>query len=88
LQYFKDNTPDPEGYNKKEIERYIVWPSQATGYKIGMNKILELRENAKKKLGSKFDLREFHDVVLTSGPLPLDILEDVVNSWVDKKLKG
>ena len=88
LQYFKDNTPDPEGDNKKEIERYIVWPSQATGYKIGMNKILELRENAKKKLGSKFDLREFHDVVLTSGPLPLDILEDVVNSWVDKKLKG
>ncbi len=86
LKYFKDNTPDPEGDNLKEIERYIVWPSQATGYKIGMNKILELRENAKKKLGSKFDIREFHDVVITSGPLPMDILEDVVNAWVAKKL--
>jgi uncharacterized protein (DUF885 family) len=88
LAYFKENTPNPEGDNKKEIERYIVWPSQATGYKIGMNKIIELRENAKKKLGDKFDLREFHDVVLTSGPVPLNILEEMVNTWVEKKLKG
>ncbi|MFL5762417.1 MAG: DUF885 domain-containing protein [Bacteroidia bacterium] len=87
LDYFKENTPNPEGDNKKEIERYIVWPSQATGYKIGMNKILELREDAKKKLGDKFDIREFHDVVLTSGPVPLDILEEMVNTWVEKKLK-
>ncbi|OFY86115.1 MAG: hypothetical protein A3F72_06590 [Bacteroidetes bacterium RIFCSPLOWO2_12_FULL_35_15] len=87
LAYFKENTPNPEGDNKKEIERYIIWPSQATGYKIGMNKILELRENAKKNLGNKFDIREFHDVVLTSGPLPMDILEEVVNSWVEKKSK-
>jgi uncharacterized protein (DUF885 family) len=86
LDYFKQNTPNPEGDNKKEIERYIVWPSQATGYKIGMIKILELRENAKKKLGGKFDLREFHDVVLTSGPVPLDVLEEMVNTWVEKKL--
>ncbi len=85
LAYFKENTPDPEGDNKKEIERYIVWPSQATGYKIGMNKILELRENAKKKLGDKFDIREFHDVVLTSGPVPMNILEEMVNTWVEKK---
>lgn len=88
LAYFKENTPNPEGDNKKEIERYIVWPSQATGYKIGMIKILELRENAKKKLGDKFDIREFHDVVLTSGPVPLNILEEMVNSWIEKKLKG
>jgi uncharacterized protein (DUF885 family) len=87
LKYFKDNTPNPEGDNQKEIERYIVWPSQATGYKIGMNKILELRENAKKKLGDKFDIREFHDVILTSGPLPLDFLEDLVNAWIGKKLE-
>jgi len=85
LAYFKENTPNPEGDNKKEIERYIVWPSQATGYKIGMIKILELRENAKKKLGNKFDIREFHDVVLTSGPVPMDVLEEMVNSWVAKK---
>jgi uncharacterized protein (DUF885 family) len=86
LAYFKENTPNPEGDNRKEIERYIVWPSQATGYKIGMNKILELRENAKQKLGDKFDIREFHDVILTSGPLPMDLLEEMVNAWVEKKL--
>ncbi|HEX8516944.1 MAG TPA: DUF885 domain-containing protein [Bacteroidia bacterium] len=88
LAYFKENTPNPEGDNKKEIERYIVWPSQATGYKIGMIKILELRENAKKKLGDKFDIREFHDVVLTSGPVTMNILEEMVNTWVSSKLKG
>lgn len=85
LAYFKENTPNPEGDNKKEIERYIVWPSQATGYKIGMIKIIELRENAKKKLGDKFDIREFHDVILTSGPVPMDILEEMVESWISKK---
>lgn len=85
IQYFKDNTPNPEGDNKKEIERYIVWPSQATGYKIGMIKIVELRDMAKQKLGDKFDIREFHDVVLTSGPVPMNILEKMVNSWIDKK---
>jgi uncharacterized protein (DUF885 family) len=87
LAYFKENTPKPVGDNKKEIERYIVWPSQATGYKIGMIKILELRENAKKKLGDAFDIREFHDVVLTSGPVPMDILEEMVNTWVEAKVK-
>lgn len=85
LDYFKQNTPNPEGDNKKEIERYIVWPSQATGYKIGMNKIVELRENAKKKLGDKFDIREFHDIVLTSGPVPMNLLTEMVDSWVAKK---
>ncbi len=87
LAYFKENTPNPEGDNKKEIERYIVWPSQATGYKIGMNKIIELRENAKKKLGDQFDIREFHDVILTSGPVPMDILEEMVHTWESNKLK-
>lgn len=86
LAYFKENTPNPEGDNKKEIERYIVWPSQATGYKIGMIKILELREIAKTKLADKFDIREFHDVVLTSGPVPMNVLEEMVNSWVSRKL--
>jgi len=85
LDYFLKNTPNPEGDSRKEIDRYTVWPSQATGYKIGMLKILELRERAKKALGEKFDLREFHDVILTNGPLPLNLLSDNVNSWIEKR---
>jgi uncharacterized protein (DUF885 family) len=85
LDYFLKNTPNPEGDSRKEIDRYTVWPSQATGYKIGMLKILELRERAKKALGEKFDLREFHDVILTNGPLPLNLLSDNVNSWIARK---
>ena len=85
LDYFHDNTPNPEGDIKKEIERYIVWPSQATGYKIGMLKIMEMRELAKQKLGNKFDIREFHDVILTSGPVPMNVLEELVNSYIEKK---
>ena len=67
------------------VERYIVMPGQATSYKIGMTKIVELREAARKFLGSKFDLREFHDVVLGSGALPLDVLSEVVAAWVIRK---
>jgi len=85
LTYFNENTPNPEGDNKKEIERYIVWPSQATGYKIGMIKIVELREKAKQSLADKFDIREFHDIVLTSGPVPMNMLEEMVNIWVASK---
>jgi uncharacterized protein (DUF885 family) len=85
LEYFMNNTPNPEGDSRKEIDRYTVWPSQATGYKIGMLKILELREQAKKFLGNKFDLREFHDVVLTNGPLPLNLLAENVKRWMEKK---
>ncbi|HNS11488.1 MAG TPA: DUF885 domain-containing protein [Bacteroidia bacterium] len=84
-EYFIRNTPNPEGDCKKEIDRYIVWPAQATGYKIGMIKILELREKAKKELGDKFDIREFHDVILTNGPLPLKLLGENVRAWIDQK---
>lgn len=84
-EYFIKNTPNPEGDCRKEIDRYIVWPSQATGYKIGMLKILELREYARKALGEQFDLREFHDIILTNGPLPLNLLSENVREWVEKK---
>jgi len=63
-------------------------PSQATAYKIGMIKILELREKAKKQLGNKFDIRQFHDVVLTNGALPLDVLEELVGRWIKSKQNG
>lgn len=85
FEYFLKNTPNPEGDCRKEIDRYIVWPGQATGYKIGMLRILELRAMAQKELGPNFDLREFHDVILTNGPLPLNILGEQVRVWIEKK---
>ena len=81
----KQNTPNSEGECVDAINRYIVMPSQATAYKIGMLKILELREKAKHELGTKFNIRQFHDVVLTNGALPLDVLEDLVNRWIKSK---
>lgn len=68
-----------------EIERYIVNPGQACAYKVGMLKIQELRERAQRELGNKFDQREFHDVVLKNGALPLEILEEQVNAYIQSK---
>jgi uncharacterized protein (DUF885 family) len=85
IDYLKQNTPNAEADCIDSINRYIVMPSQATAYKIGMIRILDLREKAKKQLGTKFDLRQFHDVVLTNGPLPLDMLEQLVDAWVKSK---
>lgn len=82
IAYLKENTPNPEGDAIKAIERYIVMPGQATAYKIGMLKILELRENARTQLGERFDLREFHDLILQNGSVPLPILEELVEGWV------
>lgn len=82
ITYLMENTPNPEGDATKAIERYIVMPGQATAYKIGMNKILELRSKAQAALGDDFDLRGYHDVVLTNGPVPLSVLERLVDQWV------
>ena len=85
IDYYKTNSPNAESDAIKMVERHIVMPGQATAYKIGMNKILELREKTKKELGDNFDIREFHDVVLTHGSLPLNVLEDFVNEWIAEK---
>jgi uncharacterized protein (DUF885 family) len=82
IQYLLDNTPNPPTAVEKAIERYIVMPSQATAYKIGMIKIIELREKAKTALGDKFDIRVFHDVVLKNGAVPLDVLEQLVDEYI------
>ncbi|MDO9369672.1 MAG: DUF885 domain-containing protein [Sphingopyxis sp.] len=82
MKYLKDNTPNPDGDIEKAIERYIVYPGQATAYLIGKLKIMELRGRAQTALGDKFDFRTFHDGVLQSGPVPLDILERRVDVWI------
>ncbi|WP_430402176.1 DUF885 domain-containing protein [Hyphomonas sp.] len=84
VQYLLKNTPNPEGDCQKAIDRYIVMPGQATAYKIGMLKIVDLREMAKAELGDAFDIRDFHDVVLRDGAVPLAILEQSVLAWVEE----
>jgi uncharacterized protein (DUF885 family) len=86
IAYYTDNTPNAVSDGVKMVERHIVMPSQATAYKIGMLKIIALRADAKTKLNDKFDLREYHDEILKYGPLPLNVLEAKVDTWVALKL--
>ena len=83
IDFYSENTPNPMGDVIKMVERHIVMPGQATAYKIGQMKILELRQKAKDALGDQFDIRKFHDVVLTNGPVPLEVLEVLVDEYID-----
>jgi len=82
MDYMKRITGMSDTEVRAEIERYIVWPGQATSYKVGMLKILELRKTAQEKLGDNFDIKKFHSIVLDNGIPPLFVLEDLVNEWV------
>ncbi|QYU69455.1 DUF885 domain-containing protein [Leptolyngbya sp. 15MV] len=88
IQYLADNTPNPPGDIEKAIERYVVYPGQATAYTIGKLKIMELRARAQSELGDGFDYRTFHDAVLKSGPVPLSILEENIDAWITAQKGG
>lgn len=87
INYLNANTPNAKSENIKAIDRYIVMPGQATAYKIGQLKILELREKAEKALGERFEIRSFHDELLRYGALPLMQLEEVINQWINKQVE-
>ena len=82
VQYYLDNIPNPEGDVRAEIDRYIVWPGQATAYMIGKLKIEDLRAKAEAELGDDFDIRTFHDTVIANGSVPLSILEELVDTYI------
>ena len=86
VDYFSDNSPIPATTVKAEVRRYLVLPAQATSYKVGMLDIQRLRKHAKTKLGEKFDIRAFHDIILGGGALPLRLLDRKVNAWITDQL--
>ena len=86
IRYFMENVGLDELSSTSEIERYVVWPGQACSYKIGHNEIVRLRNEARTRLGDRFDLKSFHDAVLLNGDMPLEVLADVVAEWTRIRL--
>ncbi|WP_230474972.1 DUF885 domain-containing protein [Dyella monticola] len=85
IAYFRESGCADEPTIQAEVDRYIAWPAQGLSYKIGQLNILALRERAKQQLGSRFDIRAFHDEILSAGSLPLDVLDTRVNRWIDEQ---
>jgi uncharacterized protein (DUF885 family) len=77
-----DNAAEPEGVAVREIERYSVWPGQACAYKIGQTVIAGLRDEAERKMGDRFDIKAFHDLILLGGSMPLTVLQKRVRDWI------
>lgn len=88
VAYFRDSGAGDEPTIQAEVNRYIAWPAQGLSYQIGKLKILELRDRAKQQLGSRFDLRAFHDEILSGGSLPLDMLQSRVDNWIASQLQN
>jgi uncharacterized protein (DUF885 family) len=85
VQFFRDHSSLNEATIQSETDRYIAWPGQALAYKLGQLTILRLREKAKRELEEKFDIRAFHDEVLGAGALPMDVLEQRINAWIERR---
>ena len=86
IRYFIDTVGLDELSATSEVERYVVWPGQACSYKIGHNEFVRLREQARTRLGDRFDLKAFHDTVLLSGDMPLEVLAGLVTEWTEGRL--
>ena len=84
IDFFLKNTAKTQQDITVEVDRYIVWPGQALGYKMGEIKLRELRTAAEAQLGTAFDIRSFHDEILASGAVPLDVVETRVKSWIER----
>jgi uncharacterized protein (DUF885 family) len=88
IDYMVETTGEPRSGMTTEVERYCTWPGQATSYKVGQTRWLKLRADARTRLGSRFDIRDFHDAGLSAGPMPLTVLEGLIDDWVKSRLKG
>jgi uncharacterized protein (DUF885 family) len=86
IRYFVDTVGLDELAATSEVERYVVWPGQACAYKIGHNELVRLRDQARARLGPSFDLKAFHDLVLLSGDMPLEVLATQVEEWTRARL--
>ena len=87
VDYFHRYTAMDEPNVQSEVDRYIAWPAQALAYKLGQLEILKLRDEARRKLAARFDLRAFHDEVQVNGALPLDVLDSEVKAWMESQAK-
>ena len=81
IRYFMETVGREQLGSEREIDRYLVWPGQATSYKIGHNEILRIRGETQRRLGSRFDIKAFHDLVLLSGSMPLEVLSSMASGW-------